>query len=188
MQLGRSCCLSAICRQRSASQWLWPSAKTWCGPTARRLQVRRIHFCAVVCFTVCFIQIGRWNFNDLLIMLSILLWHISTATLLIMCKGLCFSLISLSWGNYCVPCKCVQGSDCLYMGNLGFRSLKLCGNLFHSFLSSDPFVKVYLLQDGRKISKKKTSTKRDDTNPIFNEAMIFSVPSIVLQVTLGTVA
>lgn len=47
---------------------------------------------------------------------------------------------------------------------------------------SDPFVKVYLLQDGRKISKKKTSTKRDDTNPIFNEAMIFSVPSIVLQV------
>lgn len=49
-------------------------------------------------------------------------------------------------------------------------------------LLSDPFVKVYLLQDGRKISKKKTSTKRDDTNPIFNEAMIFSVPSIVLQV------
>ncbi|XP_071059674.1 synaptotagmin-12 isoform X2 [Pseudochaenichthys georgianus] len=44
-----------------------------------------------------------------------------------------------------------------------------------------PFVKVYLLQDGRKISKKKTSTKRDDTNPIFNEAMIFSVPSLVLQ-------
>ncbi|KAM3869919.1 synaptotagmin-12 [Diretmus argenteus] len=47
--------------------------------------------------------------------------------------------------------------------------------------TADPFVKVYLLQDGRKISKKKTSTKRDDTNPIFNEAMIFSVPSIVLQ-------
>uniref|UniRef100_A0A3P8UTA2 Synaptotagmin XII n=1 Tax=Cynoglossus semilaevis TaxID=244447 RepID=A0A3P8UTA2_CYNSE len=47
--------------------------------------------------------------------------------------------------------------------------------------TADPFVKVYLLQDGRKISKKKTSTKRDDTNPIFNEAMIFSVPSSVLQ-------
>lgn len=44
-------------------------------------------------------------------------------------------------------------------------------------------MKVYLLQDGRKISKKKTSIKRDDTNPIFNEAMIFSVPAIVLQVT-----
>lgn len=64
----------------------------------------------------------------------------------------------------------------------------MCGgvvfSLIPSFSSSDPFVKVYLLQDGRKISKKKTSTKRDDTNPIFNEAMIFSVPSIVLQVTL----
>ncbi|TSK13514.1 Synaptotagmin-12 [Bagarius yarrelli] len=47
--------------------------------------------------------------------------------------------------------------------------------------STDPFVKVYLLQDGRKISKKKTSVKRDDTNPIFNEAMIFSVPAVVLQ-------
>ncbi|XP_017570473.1 synaptotagmin-12 isoform X2 [Pygocentrus nattereri] len=47
--------------------------------------------------------------------------------------------------------------------------------------TADPFVKVYLLQDGRKISKKKTSIKRDDTNPIFNEAMIFSVPAIVLQ-------
>ncbi|KAJ8343597.1 hypothetical protein SKAU_G00309260 [Synaphobranchus kaupii] len=47
--------------------------------------------------------------------------------------------------------------------------------------TADPFVKVYLLQDGRKISKKKTSMKRDDPNPIFNEAMIFSVPAIVLQ-------
>ncbi|NXL35348.1 SYT12 protein, partial [Glaucidium brasilianum] len=42
-------------------------------------------------------------------------------------------------------------------------------------------VRVYLLQDGRKISKKKTAVKRDDTNPVFNEAMIFSVPAIVLQ-------
>uniref|UniRef100_A0A8D0C4Y5 Synaptotagmin-12 n=1 Tax=Salvator merianae TaxID=96440 RepID=A0A8D0C4Y5_SALMN len=48
-------------------------------------------------------------------------------------------------------------------------------------MTADPFVKVYLLQDGRKISKKKTATKRDDTNPVFNEAMIFSVPAIVLQ-------
>lgn len=47
---------------------------------------------------------------------------------------------------------------------------------------ADPFVKVYLLQDGRKISKKKTAVKRGDTNPVFNEAMIFSVPAIVLQV------
>ncbi|XP_063293460.1 synaptotagmin-12 [Pelobates fuscus] len=48
-------------------------------------------------------------------------------------------------------------------------------------VTADPFVKVYLLQDGRKISKKKTAVKRDDRNPVFNEAMIFSVPAIVLQ-------
>ncbi|XP_053576415.1 synaptotagmin-12 [Bombina bombina] len=48
-------------------------------------------------------------------------------------------------------------------------------------ITADPFVKVYLLQDGRKISKKKTAAKRDDRNPVFNEAMIFSVPAIVLQ-------
>ncbi|XP_051885321.1 synaptotagmin-12 [Pristis pectinata] len=47
--------------------------------------------------------------------------------------------------------------------------------------TSDPFVKVYLLQDTRKISKKRTAIKRDDPNPVFNEAMIFSVPAIVLQ-------
>nr|XP_033784514.1 synaptotagmin-12 isoform X2 [Geotrypetes seraphini] len=47
--------------------------------------------------------------------------------------------------------------------------------------TADPFVKVYLLQDNRKISKKKTAVKRDDNNPVFNEAMIFSVPAIVLQ-------
>ncbi|XP_014796102.1 PREDICTED: synaptotagmin-12-like [Calidris pugnax] len=52
-------------------------------------------------------------------------------------------------------------------------------------VTADPFVKVYLLQDGRKISKKKTAVKRDDTNPVFNEAMIFSVPAIVLQVCPG---
>uniref|UniRef100_A0A803TEG8 C2 domain-containing protein n=1 Tax=Anolis carolinensis TaxID=28377 RepID=A0A803TEG8_ANOCA len=52
-------------------------------------------------------------------------------------------------------------------------------------MSADPFVKVYLLQDGRKISKKKTAVKRDEANPVFNEAMIFSVPAIVLQVRVS---
>uniref|UniRef100_A0A5F9C6M5 Synaptotagmin 12 n=1 Tax=Oryctolagus cuniculus TaxID=9986 RepID=A0A5F9C6M5_RABIT len=51
--------------------------------------------------------------------------------------------------------------------------------------TADPFVKVYLLQDGRKMSKKKTAVKRDDPNPVFNEAMIFSVPALLLQVRHG---
>ena len=49
---------------------------------------------------------------------------------------------------------------------------------------SDPFVKVYLMQNNRKVSKKKTTIKRGERNPIFNEAMIFSVPSSALSVNI----
>lgn len=49
---------------------------------------------------------------------------------------------------------------------------------------SDPFVKVYLMQNNRKVSKKKTTIKRGERNPIFNEAMIFSVPSTALSVNI----
>ena len=45
-------------------------------------------------------------------------------------------------------------------------------------------MKVYLLQGGKKVSKKKTSTKRDERNAVFNEAMTFSVPANALQVGL----
>ncbi|CAB3370617.1 Hypothetical predicted protein [Cloeon dipterum] len=47
--------------------------------------------------------------------------------------------------------------------------------------TGDPFVKVYLLQHGKKVHKKKTSTKKSEKSPIFNEAMIFSVPAHSLQ-------
>lgn len=51
------------------------------------------------------------------------------------------------------------------------------------YIFTDCFVKVYLLQNGKKISKKKTSTKKDQKNPIFNEAIIFSVPASALSVS-----
>ncbi|KAK6617946.1 hypothetical protein RUM44_002388 [Polyplax serrata] len=47
--------------------------------------------------------------------------------------------------------------------------------------SGDPFVKVYLLKQGKKIYKKKTSVKKRERSPIFNEAMIFNVPAASLQ-------
>ncbi|XP_033098526.1 synaptotagmin-12-like [Anneissia japonica] len=47
--------------------------------------------------------------------------------------------------------------------------------------TADPFVKVYLLQDGKKISKKRTSVKRSESCPIYNEAMIFSAPASLLE-------
>nr|XP_003702280.1 PREDICTED: uncharacterized protein LOC100880598 [Megachile rotundata] len=45
----------------------------------------------------------------------------------------------------------------------------------------DFFVKVYLLQQGKKIHKKRTSIKRGEKSPIFNEAIIFNVPTHILQ-------
>ncbi|XP_048517528.1 synaptotagmin-12 [Dendroctonus ponderosae] len=55
------------------------------------------------------------------------------------------------------------------------------------------FVKVYLMQQNRKVNKKKTSTKRGERCPIFNEAMMFSVPAhtlntIQMRLTVSEVA
>jgi len=41
---------------------------------------------------------------------------------------------------------------------------------------SDPYVKIWLMQDGRQIEKKKTSVKSRNLNPIFNETLLFTVP------------
>lgn len=38
-----------------------------------------------------------------------------------------------------------------------------------------------MLKNDKKVSKKRTSTKRGERNPLFNEAMIFSVPPYLLN-------
>lgn len=48
----------------------------------------------------------------------------------------------------------------------------------------EPFVKAYLLQYGKKIHKKKTSSKKPEKSPIFNESMMFNIPAHMLQVCL----
>ncbi|XP_058883027.1 synaptotagmin-10-like isoform X3 [Acipenser ruthenus] len=42
--------------------------------------------------------------------------------------------------------------------------------------SSDPYVKVSLLCDGRRLKKRKTTTKKSTLNPVYNEAIIFDIP------------
>lgn len=42
------------------------------------------------------------------------------------------------------------------------------------------------MHQGKKIHKKKTSTKKTERGPIFNEAMIFSVPAHTLSVSTST--
>ncbi|XP_027000362.1 synaptotagmin-6 [Tachysurus fulvidraco] len=41
---------------------------------------------------------------------------------------------------------------------------------------SDPYVKVSLICDGRRLKKKKTTIKKNTLNPIYNEAIIFDIP------------
>ncbi|XP_070784862.1 synaptotagmin-10 isoform X2 [Enoplosus armatus] len=52
--------------------------------------------------------------------------------------------------------------------------------------SSDPYVKVYLICDGRRLKKRKTTTKKSTLNPAYNEAIIFDIPpENVEQVSLS---
>ncbi|XP_066999874.2 synaptotagmin-10 [Anabrus simplex] len=43
--------------------------------------------------------------------------------------------------------------------------------------SSDPYVKVYLLCEGKRIKKKKTTVKKATLHPVYNEALVFDVPA-----------
>ncbi|XP_023718098.1 synaptotagmin-10 [Cryptotermes secundus] len=43
--------------------------------------------------------------------------------------------------------------------------------------SSDPYVKVYLLCEGKRIKKKKTTVKKATLSPVYNEALVFDVPA-----------
>ncbi|XP_067676505.1 synaptotagmin-6-like isoform X2 [Haliotis asinina] len=46
--------------------------------------------------------------------------------------------------------------------------------------SADPYVRLTLLVEGKKIKRKKTSVIRGSTNPVWNEALTFNVPADVL--------
>lgn len=42
---------------------------------------------------------------------------------------------------------------------------------------TDPYVKVYLVCNGKRIRKKRTSVKRSCLSPVYNEALTFDVPA-----------
>uniref|UniRef100_T1IT16 C2 domain-containing protein n=1 Tax=Strigamia maritima TaxID=126957 RepID=T1IT16_STRMM len=48
-------------------------------------------------------------------------------------------------------------------------------------IATNAYVKVSLVTGGKRIKKKKTSTQRGTIQPIFNEALTFSVPRDQLQ-------
>ena len=42
---------------------------------------------------------------------------------------------------------------------------------------ADPYVKIYLICNGQRITKKKTHVKKRTLNPVFNESFVFELPS-----------
>ena len=44
------------------------------------------------------------------------------------------------------------------------------------FLILDPYIKIYLIYSGKRIDKKKTTIKKRDLNPVWNENFEFDVP------------
>lgn len=42
---------------------------------------------------------------------------------------------------------------------------------------SDPYVKIYLVHNGQRVSKKKTHVKKRTLNPVFNESFVFDLPA-----------
>ena len=57
-----------------------------------------------------------------------------------------------------------------------FSQTTLIKNSF-LFFQTDPYVKICLICQGKRIKKKKTTVKKNTLSPVYNEALVFDLPA-----------
>uniref|UniRef100_A0A1B0D4K6 C2 domain-containing protein n=1 Tax=Phlebotomus papatasi TaxID=29031 RepID=A0A1B0D4K6_PHLPP len=85
---------------------------------------------------------------------------------------------SFNWGELMICLSYLPTAERLTVVVVKARNLRIDQKMQEL---ENVFVKVYLLKDDKKVSKKKTTTKRKEKSPIYNESMIFSVPPYMLS-------